>query len=333
MLDPITQQPLQWQQQHNQITIELPYLASPSHQNTLIEQLATTQQLPLTNIDCKSTIQRKQPANKTIAPLDNVANIIGISATKGGVGKSTIAKHLAITLAQLGGRVGLVDIDIFGPNQPQLLQQVRQKATIADNHYQPILSQGIWFMSMGCLVDDNAALIWRGPMTARYAEQLVTHTQWPALDYLIVDMPPGTGDVQLTLCQKIPLTSTCLVTTAHPSAIEDLHRGISMYRKLNIPMLGYVANMADIQCPACQHSWSPFGQHSLGQALTNSGLDLLATLPLTDSLQRLANQTPQPHSATVQQTLWSLAEQVSSRLSGYANFMPNPFPKIVVESS
>src|SRR4030065_614665 len=182
--------------------------------------------------------------------LPGVKNIVAISSGKGGVGKSTVSVNLAVALAKTGARVGLLDTDIYGPSIP-IMMGVTEKPEIRGEKLIPIEKYGVSLMSIGFMIPEDTPLIWRGPMVMKAVDQLLTDVEWGELDYLLMDLPPGTGDVQLTLSQKVPLTGAVIVTTPQDVALLDVVRGISMFRKLNVPILGVVENMSVFSCPHC----------------------------------------------------------------------------------
>lgn len=184
------------------------------------------------------------------AVLTDVKNIVAIASGKGGVGKSTVSVGLAVALAKSGARVGLLDTDIYGPSIP-IMMGVTEKPEIRGDKLIPIKKYGVSLMSIGFMISEDTPLIWRGPMVMKAVEQLVNDVEWGELDYLLMDLPPGTGDVQLTLAQKVPLTGAVIVTTPQDVALLDVVRGISMFRKLNVPILGVIENMSFFNCPHC----------------------------------------------------------------------------------
>ena len=184
--------------------------------------------------------------------LPNVKNIIAVSSGKGGVGKSTTAVNLALALAAEGATVGILDADIYGPSQPMMLGVTGRPETIVENTIEPLKAHGIQVMSIGFLIDADNPMVWRGPMATSAMEQLLQQTNWQNLDYLIVDMPPGTGDIQLTLSQKVPVTGAIVVTTPQDIALLDAKKGLKMFEKVGIPILGIVENMSIYVCPNCK---------------------------------------------------------------------------------
>ncbi|MEG3768802.1 iron-sulfur cluster carrier protein ApbC [Alteromonas sp. 14N.309.X.WAT.G.H12] len=228
--------------------------------------------------------QTKQPA------VTNIRNIVAVASGKGGVGKSTTSLNLAFALMQEGAKVGILDADIYGPSVPIMLGNPDAHPASKDNkHMQPIEAWGLVANSIGYLVPAEDAAVWRGPIASRALTQLVEETQWPVLDYLIVDMPPGTGDIQLTMSQQVPLSAAVVVTTPQDLAVADAQKGISMFEKVDVPVVGLVENMSYYQCTACGHKDYLFSEGG-GQALAQRyELPLLAALPLDTTIREHAD--------------------------------------------
>ncbi|MAV29152.1 MAG: ATPase [Legionellales bacterium] len=242
------------------------------------KQLGLTQSQPVT---IRTQIERHKPQGM-LQPLKKIKNIIAICANKGGVGKSTIATNIAASLAQGGHTVGLLDADLYGPNQPELLG-INSKALIENNQYQPIQSHGISLMSMGVLVDEKTPLVWRGPMASNYFQQMVFNTNWPALDYLILDCPPGTGDILLTMTQKVPIAGVVLVHTPQCLSISDAIKGIHMLRKMQVPILGAIENMAGFRCVHCDQINHIFPE-TMADQLQKLQIEQINQIPLSKAL-------------------------------------------------
>src|SRR3989337_978658 len=208
-----------------------------------------------------------------------VKNIVAIASGKGGVGKSTVCVSLAVALARTGARVGLLDTDIYGPNIP-IMMGVKEQPELKEQKLIPIIRYGVKLMSIGFLISEDTPLIWRGPMVMKAVEQLLTDVEWGELDYLLVDLPPGTGDVQLTLAQKVPLSGTVIVTTPQDVALLDVVRGIAMFNKLNVPVLGVIENMSFFLCPHCGERTDIFS-HGGGEAAAKKlGVPFLGEVPI-----------------------------------------------------
>ncbi|MEH6823298.1 MAG: iron-sulfur cluster carrier protein ApbC [Motiliproteus sp.] len=276
-------------------------------------------------------------AQKNLKSLENVRNIIAVASGKGGVGKSTTTVNLALALAAEGARVGILDADIYGPSQGLMLGvEAGTKPQAADNAMHPVVVHGLQLMSMSLLVDDDQPMVWRGPMASGALQQLLTQTLWDDLDYLFVDMPPGTGDIQLTLAQKAPVTGAVIVTTPQDIALLDARKGIEMFRKVDVPILGIVENMSLHICSQCGHSEPIFGEGGGEQIAANYEVDLLGRLPLKLSIRQQADagqptQVSHPDSEEAghyRDIALKLAAALAAREKNYANL----FPEIVVQN-
>ncbi|RST53605.1 iron-sulfur cluster carrier protein ApbC [Variovorax sp. MHTC-1] len=221
--------------------------------------------------------------------MPNVKNIIAVASGKGGVGKSTTAANLALALAAEGASVGLLDADIYGPSQPMMLGIDRRPESEDGKTMEPLENHGVQVMSIGFLVDQDEAMIWRGPMATQALEQLLRQTNWKDLDYLIVDMPPGTGDIQLTLSQRVPMTGAVIVTTPQDIALLDAKKGIKMFEKVGVPILGIVENMAVHVCSNCGHVEHIFGAEGGKKMAAQYDMDYLGALPLDINIRLQAD--------------------------------------------
>ncbi len=217
--------------------------------------------------------------------INNIKNIIAITSGKGGVGKSTIAFHLALQMAKSGLKIGLLDADIYGPSIPLLINNVDFKPEVSDGLFVPLEKYNMQIISFGFLIDKTQPAIWRGAIVNKAIYQLFYDTKWQDLDILIVDMPPGTGDIHLSMCQKIPLSATITVSTPQNLAIADVIKSINMYKKLGIPCLGVIENMGVYQCGSCGHQEHIFG-NNIKQLLVDYQLPLLASMPLDINLNK-----------------------------------------------
>jgi ATP-binding protein involved in chromosome partitioning len=238
----------------------------------------------------RTSIGSHSPNASEVAPVTNIKNIIAVASGKGGVGKSTTSINLAFALQQEGAKVGILDADIYGPSIPIMLGNEGAHPTSSDNkHMQPLQAHGMVANSIGYLVPQEDAAVWRGPIASRALKQLLDETLWPVLDYLIVDMPPGTGDIQLTMAQQVPLTAAVVVTTPQDLALADAQKGISMFEKVNVPVLGLVENMSYYQCRVCGTKDYVFSKDG-GEALAERhGLPLLGQLPLDINIREHAD--------------------------------------------
>ena len=255
------------------------------------------------------------------ATLAGVKNVIAVASGKGGVGKSTTAVNLALALAREGARVGILDADIYGPSQGIMLgvPSGTQPKVRDEKYFIPIQAHGLSVMSMAFLTTDSTPMVWRGPMASGALLQMITQTDWGDLDYLVVDMPPGTGDIQLTLAQKVPVAGAVIVTTPQDIALLDARKGIEMFRKVNIPILGVVENMAAHICSNCGHAEHLFGEGGGERLAASYDAELLASLPLSmairlqcDGGEPTASADPESQIAMIYQ---QLARTVGARLS------------------
>ncbi|SEK62312.1 Mrp/NBP35 family ATP-binding protein [Pacificibacter marinus] len=229
--------------------------------------------------------------------VPGVKNIIAIASGKGGVGKSTVSSNLAVALAKLGRKVGLLDADIYGPSQPRMMGVSKKPASPDGETIEPLHAHGVTMMSIGLMVEEGEAIVWRGPMLMGAMQQMLGQVQWGELDVLLIDLPPGTGDVQLTLSQKTALTGAIVVSTPQDVALLDARRGISMFEKLGVPVLGLIENMSTYICPECGHEAHIFGHGGVADEAKKIGVPFLASLPL--SLEtRLAGDSGTPIVAT-----------------------------------
>lgn len=226
--------------------------------------------------------------------IPQVKNIIAVASGKGGVGKSTTAVNLALALAAEGARVGILDADIYGPSQPQMLGVGQRRPEIVGEQGKqqmlPIIAYGIQSISMGYLVTEETPMLWRGPMATGALQQLLMQTRWDNLDYLVIDMPPGTGDIQITLAQKVPVTGAVIVTTPQDIALLDAKKGIEMFRKVNVPILGVIENMAIHTCSNCGHEEHIFGEGGGERIARDYQTELLGSLPLDLSIRADADR-------------------------------------------
>ncbi|MGB6976986.1 MAG: iron-sulfur cluster carrier protein ApbC [Gammaproteobacteria bacterium] len=272
------------------------------------------------------------PGLKSMA---NIKNIIAIASGKGGVGKSTTAVNLALALQLDGAQVGILDADIYGPNQPHMLG-VTERPTLKDEKgLIPVVRYGVQSMSIGYLIAIETPMVWRGPMATRALQQLLFDTQWQNLDYLIVDLPPGTGDIQLTLSQKIPLSGAVIITTPQEIALLDARKGLEMFRKVRVPVLGVVENMSDYICSHCEHREAIFGTGGAERLAKECNTELLGQLPLAMRIRIDAdNGCPTVIAAPeseLAQRYRHIARCMAGRLARQSRDFMHKFPTIVVE--
>jgi ATP-binding protein involved in chromosome partitioning len=271
-----------------------------------------------------------------LKPLPEVRNVIAVSSGKGGVGKSTVAVNLALALAADGARVGLLDADIYGPSQPHMVGLVGERPTTTDGKSMaPLDALGLQVMSIGFLIDPDQPMVWRGPMVTSALNQLLGQTSWRDLDYLIVDMPPGTGDIQLTLSQQVPVSGAVVVTTPQDIAAIDARKGLAMFRKVSIPVLGVIENMSTHICTACGHEEAIFGAGGADAMVRDFGVELLGKLPLDATIREQADSgnptvAADPDSPPAE-AFRSAARRMAARLAMQGRDYSAKFPKIVVE--
>jgi len=273
-------------------------------------------------------------AQRGVALLPQVKNIIAVASGKGGVGKSTTAVNLALALAAEGASVGLLDADIYGPSQPMMMGIEGRPESSDGKTMDPLENFGVQVMSIGFLVAKDEAMIWRGPMATQALEQLLRQTNWRDLDYLIVDMPPGTGDIQLTLSQRVPMTGAVIVTTPQDIALLDAKKGIKMFEKVGVPILGIVENMAVHICSQCGHSEHIFGHEGGKRMAEEFGMPYLGALPLDLSI-RLQADSGKPTvvsdpEGSVAAIYKAIARQVAVGIAAKAKDFSAKFPTITV---
>lgn len=264
-----------------------------------------------------------------------IKHIIAVASGKGGVGKSTVAANLALALVKQGAKVGILDADIYGPSQPVMLGAKTLPEVLENQQIKPLILHGLQSMSIGYLVDQNAAMIWRGPMVSTALQQLFHNTAWENLDYLIIDLPPGTGDIQLTLVQKIPITSAVIVTTPQDLALADAKRAIMMFEKVRVPVLGVIENMSLHSCSQCGHQEAIFGQAGGENLASQFNIPFLGALPLNRSIREHADQgcptvVAEPD-GTITQLYVEITKKMLEPLAQIAKNSLSKFPKIVVE--
>lgn len=266
--------------------------------------------------------------------IENVKHIIAVASGKGGVGKSTTAVNIALALHKLGKRVGILDADIYGPSQALMLGEEHTRPKMRDPQTMiPVKAYGIWSMSMAYLVTNQTPMVWRGPMASGALQQMLTQTDWPELDILIVDMPPGTGDIQLTLAQKAAVTGSVIVTTPQDIALLDAVKGIEMFRKVNIPVFGIVENMAIHICSRCGHREAIFGEGGGDRAAETYQTEVLGRLPLAMAIRQQADSGKPTVAADPDSELarpyFRIAEKIIAKLD--AGVVDSAMPDISID--
>jgi len=266
--------------------------------------------------------------------LPKVKNIVAVASGKGGVGKSTTAVNLALALAAEGAAVGILDADIYGPSQPMMMGIEGRPESADGQSMEPMENYGVQVMSIGFLVDADNPMIWRGPMATQALEQLLRQTNWAELDYLIVDMPPGTGDIQLTLSQRVPLTGAVIVTTPQDIALLDARRGVKMFEKVGVPILGVVENMAVHVCTNCGHAEHIFGADGGKKMAAEFGLDYLGALPLAMGIREQADSgrptVVSDADGEIAGLYKAMARQVAVKIAQRAKDFSSKFPSISI---
>jgi ATP-binding protein involved in chromosome partitioning len=275
---------------------------------------------------------------RTLKPLANVKNVVAVASGKGGVGKSTTAANLALAWAQQGAAVGLLDADIYGPSQPLMMGLSGAKPTTTDGkHLAPLRAHGVEVMSIGFMIDQEQPMAWRGPMVTQALTQLLGDTNWGDLDYLVVDMPPGTGDIQLTLAQRVPVSGAVIVTTPQDIALLDARKGLKMFEKVEVRVLGIVENMSIHVCSHCGHAEHVFGSGGGARMAAQYSVQLLGELPLDIRIREDADGgaptvVSEPGSERARAYLL-MARRTAARLATLNKDYSRAFPKITVEAT
>ena len=274
---------------------------------------------------------------KSLKPIDNIKNVIAVASGKGGVGKSTVAVNLALALATEGAVVGILDADIYGPSQPTMMGIKGQPESKDGKTLEPLENHGIQVMSIGFLIEEETPMIWRGPMVTQALEQLLNDTNWRDLDYLVIDLPPGTGDVQLTLAQKIPVSGAVIVTTPQNIALLDARKGVKMFEKVDVPLLGIVENMSLHVCTKCGHEEPIFGSGGGEKMAQDYHVELLGRLPLDGNIREQTDEgmppviaEPDGRNARIYR---EIARNTAGRLAVRSKDYSTKFPKIVIQNT
>jgi len=286
------------------------------------------------HVQVKSVIL-SHAVQRNLTPLPGIKNVIAVASGKGGVGKSTVAVNLALALAADGAQVGILDADIYGPSQPRMLGLAGRPSSKDGKHIEPMIGHGVKCMSIGFLVDAEQPMVWRGPMVTQALVQLIRDTLWGELDYLIVDMPPGTGDIQLTLSQQVPVSGAVIVTTPQEIALLDARKGLKMFQKVEVAILGVVENMSTHVCSHCGHEEHIFGSGGGEQLAAQYQVPFLGSLPLDLSIREQTDAGNPTVAAeprgTIADRYREIARRAAAKLALAGKDYAGAFPKIVVE--
>ena len=276
-------------------------------------------------------------AQRGVKLVSNIKNIIAVASGKGGVGKSTTAVNLALALAAEGASVGMLDADIYGPSQPMMLGITGRPSSRDGKTMEPLEGHGVQAMSVGFLIDPETPMVWRGPMVTQALEQLLNDTNWRELDYLVIDLPPGTGDIQLTLAQKVPVTGAVIVTTPQDIALLDARKGLKMFEKVNVPILGIVENMAMHTCSSCGHMEHIFGAGGGARMASDYKIDLLGSLPLDIKIREMADggkpTVVSDPDGPVAAIYLDIARKCAAKIAKSSQDRSAIFPKIVIQNT
>ena len=285
------------------------------------------------SVDWKIIKHKVQPG---IQGIKNVKNIIAVASGKGGVGKSTTSVNLALALSASGANVGLLDADIYGPSQPQMLGTTERPESPDGKSIEPIKKHGLQSMSIGFLIDAEQPMIWRGPMLTQALDQMLNDTNWHDIDYLVIDLPPGTGDIQLSLSQKVPVSGAVIVTTPQDISLLDARKALKMFEKVNVPVFGVIENMSTHVCSQCGHEEHIFGTGGGDKMAQEYDIDLLGNLPLDIQIRQDADQgnpsvIADPEGA-ISMAYRKIAQSIAARLGKQAKAFSTAFPEIVVKN-
>ncbi len=302
----------------------------------ITEHLSRLPDVARVNVNVYSKIV-SHSVQRGVKLIPGVKNIIAVASGKGGVGKSTTAVNLALALAAEGARVGILDADIYGPSQPTMLGISGRPTSPDGKTIDPMINHGLQASSIGFLIDVDEPMVWRGPMVTQALEQLLNQTRWEDVDYLVIDLPPGTGDIQLTLAQKVPVTGAVIVTTPQDIALLDARKGFKMFEKVGIPILGIVENMSIHICSNCGHEEHIFGEGGAQRMSNEYDVEFLGALPLDIRIREQADSgkptvvaDPDSRAAEIYR---QIARRVAVRIAEQAKDMTSRFPNIVVQNT
>ncbi len=321
------------------VTLELGYPAAGYFDNlkqAVSDQLAGVEGIGDISVKVSSKI-RSHTVQQNLKPLAGIKNIIAVASGKGGVGKSTTAVNLALALQAEGATVGILDADIYGPSIPRMLGCQGQPESSDGKSLEPMIGHGIQSMSIGYLVEEDTPMIWRGPMVTQALEQLLNDTRWKDIDYMVVDLPPGTGDIQLTLAQKIPVSGAVIVTTPQDIALLDARKGLKMFEKVEVPVLGVVENMSIHICSQCGHSEHIFGDGGGVRMAEQQKVDFLGALPLDIRIREQADSgnptVTAMEDSQISAIYREIARKTAAKLATMAKDHSAAFPSIVIENN
>ena len=331
---------LVWTSSSLSFTLEMGYPAASQHERIRAELQQAAAALPdvrTVQVDIGTRVIA-HVVQSGLQLIKGVKNVVAVASGKGGVGKSTTASNLALALAAEGARVGLLDADIYGPSVPTMMGVHGRPQSLDNKSMEPLESHGVRLMSIGFLVGEDQAMVWRGPMASQALDQLLYQTNWgrpdDELDYLVVDMPPGTGDIQLSLSQRVPVTGAVMVTTPQDIALIDVKKGIDMFQKVGVPILGVVENMAMHVCSQCGHTEHIFGHEGGKRLAEQQGMRYLGGLPLAMHIREQADSgnptvvsAPDSEAAGIYR---HIARQVSCLVAGRGKDYSHKFPTIKV---
>jgi ATP-binding protein involved in chromosome partitioning len=320
------------------LEIELGYPGKSQHEPIRRQVIEVLKAAGAANVAVKvSSKVVSHAVQRGVKLVPGIKNIIAVASGKGGVGKSTTAVNLALALAAEGASVGMLDADIYGPSQPMMLGIAGRPESKDGKRIEPMQGHGLQASSIGFLIDMDTPMVWRGPMVTQALEQLLKDTNWRELDYLVVDLPPGTGDIQLTLAQKVPVTGAVIVTTPQDIALIDARKGLKMFEKVGIPILGVVENMSFHICPQCGHESHIFGQGGADRMSKEYKTELLGQLPLDESIQQHADSgkptVVSDPDGKISEIYKRIARRVAVKIAESQKDMTSKFPNIVVQNT
>jgi ATP-binding protein involved in chromosome partitioning len=320
------------------LEIELGYPGKSQHEPIRRQVIEALKAAGAANVAVKvSSKVVSHAVQRGVKLVPGIKNIIAVASGKGGVGKSTTAVNLALALAAEGASVGMLDADIYGPSQPMMLGIAGRPESKDGKRIEPMQGHGLQASSIGFLIDIDTPMVWRGPMVTQALEQLLKDTNWRELDYLVVDLPPGTGDIQLTLAQKVPVTGAVIVTTPQDIALIDARKGLKMFEKVGIPILGVVENMSFHICPKCGHESHIFGTGGADRMSKEYKTELLGQLPLDESIQRQADSgkptVVSDPDGKISEIYKRIARRVAVKIAESQKDMTSKFPNIVVQNT